>query len=186
VYQIVIFAMKFPLLIKLQKVYMIVQVKIHSLKNTDSANINFTFTTEEQLQYSNRFAEGKNLYNLMYVAWLKVNYPEEDFNHFLSLVVYFPDAWCINCFRSSFSNFQCKHSVCWCTINVPFHNFHSNKYPKHSFNTQQNTQLMSPVTVSTVSSTLSTFQVQGLSPHPWQVQLQSTPPVQSQISQTQL
>ena len=40
---------------------------------------------------STRFAKGYNLYDPKYVAWLKVNYPEEDSSHFLSLSECFPD-----------------------------------------------------------------------------------------------
>ena len=61
-------------------------------EDTDSASVSFTFTAEEELKYSTRFAKGYNLYDPKYVAWLKVNHPEEDSTHFLSLSECFPDA----------------------------------------------------------------------------------------------
>ena len=61
-------------------------------EDTDQPSVSFMFTAEEKLKYSTRFAEGYNLYDSKYVAWLKVNHPEEDSSHFLSLSEYFPDA----------------------------------------------------------------------------------------------
>ena len=40
-------------------------------KDTDSSSVSFTFTAEEELKYSTRFAEGYNLCDPKYVAWLK-------------------------------------------------------------------------------------------------------------------
>jgi len=50
-----------------------------------------TFTTEELL-FNTQYIEGYNLHDSRYIAWLSINYPEEDHERFLPLIDYFPEA----------------------------------------------------------------------------------------------
>jgi len=125
-------------------------------EDTDSASV--SFTAEEELKYSTRFAEGYNLYDPKYVAWLKVSHPEEDFSRFLSLSEYFPDAVTSDelsviepCYLVSIST-QCVDvsSVSSCITSTP-RTVSSTSATVSTLNI--NTHVMSPVEASMESST---------------------------------
>ena len=88
---IMILATMSPLLMKL---LMKVQVKIHNLKKIQIQPVSVL-----HLQLKNSLNIVLDLQKAtismiqsIYVAWLKVNHPEEDSSHFMSLSKYFPDA----------------------------------------------------------------------------------------------
>ena len=85
---ITILLLKFPSLIALQKYHKkITQVKFHSLM---MSQIPPAFTAEE-LKFVTQFAEGYNLRDPRYIAWLEANHPEEDSSNSFPLAEYFPD-----------------------------------------------------------------------------------------------
>ena len=51
-----------------------------------------SFTAEEEVLYNTRYAEGYNVHDPKYVAWLRINHPDTDFDLFVSLIEHFPDA----------------------------------------------------------------------------------------------
>ena len=51
-----------------------------------------SFTAEEEVLYNTRYAEGYNVHDPKYVAWLRINHPDTDFDSFVSLIEHFPDA----------------------------------------------------------------------------------------------
>ena len=66
------------------------QESSHHESTTDNSNI-MSFTAEEEILFDTRYTEGYNLYDLRYIAWLKVH-PEESCENFVSLIDHFPDA----------------------------------------------------------------------------------------------
>ena len=51
-----------------------------------------SFTAEEEVLYTTRYTEGYNVNDPKYVAWLRINHPDSDFDSFVPLIDYFPDA----------------------------------------------------------------------------------------------
>ena len=51
-----------------------------------------SFTSEEEILFNTRYNEGYNLYDPRYIAWIKVNHPEENCASFMKIIDYFPEA----------------------------------------------------------------------------------------------
>ena len=64
----------------------------HHIDSTTNNSDVLSFTAEEELLFDTRYAEGYNLYDPRYIAWLKVVHPEESCKNFVSLIDHFPDA----------------------------------------------------------------------------------------------
>ena len=67
------------------------QASTESSSNIEDAAVE-SFTSEEEILYTTRYNEGYNVYDPRYVAWLRTNHPDSDFDSFVPLIDHFPDA----------------------------------------------------------------------------------------------